>query len=70
MLKSFLLHVSDVLLSAKHQSDFESFIESRNPQTPADVDHAIQIYEDRQRLIAKAIADNDYNCANWIRAQY
>ena len=32
------------LFALQYQSDIEAFIESKNPKSPADVEHWIQVY--------------------------
>jgi hypothetical protein len=48
------------LKPATYQSELEAYLESKNPQTPGDVDHWLAEFDNERRNRSRFLADNGY----------
>jgi len=54
MLKNLLAKIAKIF-NPPYQSDIERYLISKNVQTPGDVDHWLQEYDNEQRLQSRSI---------------
>ena len=60
MFESIMNWFANLFAPATYQSELEAYLESKNPQTPGDVDHWLAQYDDERRTRARFLADNGY----------